>query len=205
VGLLYFPRISVNCSDPSLLENGIPANSVTLDKLPVGFNLIAIIPITTCASDYLIQVERDQTELAVLYNYTSMSNFPPSLTNTSNFFNNPIYGISSDDATPLLRNLVNYSGNNYSGNNYSGNMSTVPFGSHLSTFYDPLDCVRLSLTINNNQSGIKLPPGAIVGIFFGGVIVIVLVLNLVIHRRKKAREPMSVGAVGTLSTANTRA
>lgn len=142
-GLLYFPINPLNCSDPSVPDNGIPPDGVTFARLPLGFNLIAMIPITACTSDYLMQAKRDQAEVAVLYNYTSMSNMPSSsLTNTFSVFNNPIYGITSDDASPLLQNMVNY----------AGNMSSVPFGSNLTALYDPLDYVRLTLTIDTGQS-----------------------------------------------------
>ena len=147
-GLLYFPTNSRNCSDPSVPHNGIPENGVTIDRLPVGFNLIAMIPITACTSEYLMQAKRDQAEAAILYNYTSSSNMPPSssLTNTLNLFNNPIYGVTSDDATPLLQNMVSY----------SGNMSSVPLGRNLTAIYDPLDYVRLTLTIDTGE-GSSLP------------------------------------------------
>jgi Ring finger domain len=147
-GLLYFPTNPRNCSDPSVPSNGIPPNGVTIGRLPIGFNLIAMIPITACTSEYLIQAKRDQAEAAILYNYTSASNMPPSssLTNTLNLFNNPIYGITYDDATPLLQNMVSY----------SGNMSSVPFGSNLTALYDPLDYVRLTLTIDTGE-GSSLP------------------------------------------------
>lgn len=106
-----------------------------------------MIPISTCTSDYLVQAKRDQAEAAVLYNYTSMSNMPStSLTSTFSVFNNPIYGITSDDAQPLLQNMVSY----------AGNISTVPMGSNLSALYDPEDYVRLTLTINTGQ-GSSLP------------------------------------------------
>jgi Ring finger domain len=106
-----------------------------------------MIPISACTSDYLVQAKRDQAEAAVLYNYTSMSNMPStSLTSTFSVFNNPIYGITSDDAQPLLQNMVSY----------AGNMSTVPMGSNLSALYDPEDYVRLTLTINTGQ-GSSLP------------------------------------------------
>jgi Ring finger domain len=146
-GLLYFPDNPRNCSDPAFPNNGMPLNGVTIDKLPLGFNLIAMIPITACTSDYLMQAKRDQAEAALLYNYTSVSNMPsPSLTNTFSAFNNPLYGITSDDARPLLQNLVNY----------SGNMSSVPLGSNLSAIYDPTDFVRLTLTLDTGQ-GSSLP------------------------------------------------
>jgi Ring finger domain len=147
-GLLYFPANPRNCSDPSVPNNGIPPDGVTIDHLPVGFNLIAMIPITACTSEYLMQAKRDQAEAAILYNYTSTSNMPPSssLTNTFNLFNNPIYGITSNDATPLLQNMVSY----------SGNMSSVPFGRNLTALYDPLDYVRLTLTIDTGE-GSSLP------------------------------------------------
>lgn len=146
-GLLYFPANPRNCSDPAFPGNGIPANGITLDDLPLGFNLIALIPITACTSDYLLQAKRDQAEAAVLYNYTSMSNTPSSsLTNTFSVFSNPIYGVTSDDVAPLLANMVDY----------SGNMSSVPFGSNLTAVYDPTDYVRLTLTINTGQ-GSSLP------------------------------------------------
>ena len=94
-----------------------------------------------------MQAKHDQAEAAVLYNYTSVGNMPsPSLTNTPSIFNNPIYGISSDDATPLLQNMVKY----------SGNMSSVPLGSNLTSIYDPLDFVRLTLTVDTGQ-GSSLP------------------------------------------------
>ena len=106
-----------------------------------------MVPITACTSNYLSQAKRDQAESAILYNYTSTSNMPSSsLTNTFGFFDGPIYGISSDDAAPLLQNMVNY----------SGNMSSVPFGSNLTSIYDPLDYVRLTLTIDTGQ-GSSLP------------------------------------------------
>ena len=125
----------------------MPANGITLDDLPLGFNLIALIPISACTSDYLMQAKRDQAEAAILYNYTSMSNTPSSsLTNTFSVFNNPIYGITSDDVAPLLLNMVDY----------SGNMSSVPFGSNLTAVYDPTDYVRLTLTIDTGQ-GSSLP------------------------------------------------
>ena len=118
-----------------------------MDNLPPGFNLIAMIPITACTSDYLTQAKRDQADIAVLYNYTSMSNIPSSsLTNTLSFFNNPIYGITSDDAIPLVQNMVSY----------SGNMSSVPFGSNLTSIYDPVDYVRLTLTVDTGE-GSSLP------------------------------------------------
>jgi len=146
-GLLYFPGNPRNCSDPSLPANGIPSGGVTIDLLPVGFNLIAMIPISTCTSDFLVQAKRDQAEAAVLYNYSSMSNMPsPSLSGTFSVFNNPIYGISSQDAQPLLQNMISY----------AGNMSTVPMGQNLSALYDPQDYVRLTLTINTGQ-GSSLP------------------------------------------------
>ena len=142
-GLLYFPANPRNCSDPAVVENGMPTNGITLDRLPLGFNLIALIPITACTSDYLMQAKRDQAEAAILFNYTSMSNAPStSLTNTFSVFNNPIYGITSDDAAPLLHNMVNY----------AGNMSSVPFGSNLAAVYDPDDYVRLTLTIDTGQA-----------------------------------------------------
>ena len=93
-----------------------------------------------------MQAKRDQAEVAVLYNYTSMSTLPSSLTNTFNVFKNPIYGITSDDAIPLLQNMVSY----------SGNMSSVPLGSNLTSLYDPLDYVRLTLTIDTGE-GSTLP------------------------------------------------
>jgi nucleolar protein 58 len=106
-----------------------------------------MIPITACTSDYLMQAKRDQAEVAVLYNYTSASNMPSSaLTNTFGVFKSPIYGITSDDAAPLLQNMVNY----------SGEMSSVPFGNNLTAIYDPLDYVRLTLTIDTGQ-GSSLP------------------------------------------------
>lgn len=146
-GLLYFPTNPRNCSDPSIPDNGIPANAITFDRIPLGFNLIALVPITACTSDYLMQAKRDQAEAVVLYNYTSTSSMPsPSLTNTFSIFNNPIYGITADDVAPLLKNMVNY----------AGNMSSVPFGGNLSLVYDPLDYVRLTLTIDPGQ-GSSLP------------------------------------------------
>src|SRR5436190_7057357 len=146
-GLLYFPANPRNCSDSSVPNNGIPRNGVTFDHLPLGFNLIAMIPITACTSDYLMQAKRDQAEVAVLYNYTSMSNMPSSsLTNTFGVFKSPIYGITSDDAAPLLQNMVSY----------SGEMSSVPFGKNLTAIYDPFDYVRLTLTIDTGQ-GSSLP------------------------------------------------
>jgi len=146
-GLLYFPANPRNCSDPAVLGNGIPSNGITLETLPLGFNLIALIPITACTSDYLMQAKRDQAEAAVLFNYTSMSNTPSSsLTNTFSVFDNPIYGITSEDVAPLLQNMVDY----------AGNMSSVPFGSNLTAVYDPTDYVRLTLTIDTGQ-GSSLP------------------------------------------------
>jgi hypothetical protein len=125
----------------------MPTNGITLDKLPVGFNLIAMIPISACTSDYLMQAKRDQAEAAVVYNYSSQSDMPSStLTNTFSVFNNPLYGIDNDDAGPILQNMVNY----------SGNMSSVPLGSNLSSIYDPTDYVRLTLTIDTGQ-GSSLP------------------------------------------------
>jgi hypothetical protein len=146
-GLLYFPQNPRNCSDPSIPANGIPDGGVTIDLLPAGFNLIAMIPISACTSDFLIQAKRDQAEAAVLYNYTSMSNMPsPSLTSTFTVFNNPIYGITAEDAQPLLQNMVSY----------AGNMSSVPMGQNLTSLYDPEDYVRLTLTIDTGQ-GSSLP------------------------------------------------
>jgi hypothetical protein len=125
----------------------MPTNGITLDRLPVGFNLIAMIPISACTSDYLIQAKRDQAEAAVVYNYSSQTDMPSTtLTNTFSVFNNPLYGITADDAAPILKNMVNY----------SGNMSSVPLGSNLSAIYDPTDYVRLTLTIDTGQ-GSSLP------------------------------------------------
>lgn len=146
-GLLYFPTNPRNCSDPSVPNNGIPSGGVGIEDLPLGFNLIAMIPITACTSDYLIQAKRDLAEAAVLYNYTSTSNVSSSsLTNTLSVFNNAIYGITSDDAAPLVKNLVNY----------SGNMSSVPLGRNLTSIYDPQSYVRLTLTIDTGE-GSTLP------------------------------------------------
>jgi len=106
-----------------------------------------MIPMSACTSDFLVQAKRDQAEAAILYNYSSMSNMPsPSLSSTFNVFNNPIYGITSQDAQPLLQNMVSY----------AGNMSTVPMGRNLSALYDPQDYVRLTLTIDTGQ-GSSLP------------------------------------------------
>jgi Ring finger domain len=146
-GLLYFPANPRNCSDPSVPNNGFPQGGITLNDLPSGFNLIAVIPISQCSSDYLMQAKHDQAEAAVLYNYTSMTNTPStSLSNSFSVFNSPIYGIPSNDAIPLLQNMVNY----------AGNMSSVPLGSNLTAIYDPEDFVRLTLTINTGQ-GNTLP------------------------------------------------
>jgi hypothetical protein len=146
-GLLYFPTAFQNCTDPALPGNGIPDNGITLDRLPIGFNLIAMVPISACTSDYLTQAKRDQAEAVVLYNYSSMSNSPsPSLTNTFSMFNNPIYGIAAEDAGPILLNMVSY----------SGDMSSVPLGTNLTAIYDPTDYVRLTLTIDTG-SGSSLP------------------------------------------------
>lgn len=146
-GLLYFPSTLHNCSDPALPGNGVPQNGITLDRLPIGFNLIALIPISACTPDYLMQAKRDQAEAAILYNYSSMSNSPsPSLTNSFSVFNNPLYGIAAEDAGPILQNMVNY----------SGNMSSVPLGQNLTSIYDPTDYVRLTLTIDTGQ-GSSLP------------------------------------------------
>jgi hypothetical protein len=125
----------------------MPTEGITLDDLPVGFNLIAVIPISACTSDYLMQAKRDQAEAAVVYNYSSQTDMPSTtLTNTFSVFNNPLYGIDSDDIKPILQNMVNY----------SGNMSSVPLGSNLSAIYDPTDYVRLTLTIDTGQ-GSSLP------------------------------------------------
>jgi Ring finger domain len=94
-----------------------------------------------------MQAKRDQAEVALIYNYTSMSSIPSStLSQTFSIFDNPIYGITNDDSGPLLNELVSY----------SGNMSSVPMGSNLTALYDPLDYVRLSLTIDTGQ-GSSLP------------------------------------------------
>lgn len=146
-GLLYFPINPHNCSDSTIPNNGIPPNGITLADLPFGFNLIAMVPLTNCTSDYLLQARRDQAEAAIVYNYTSVSNMPsPSLTNAFSIFDNPIYGITSQDAVPLLQNMVSY----------AGDMSTVPFGKNLTSLFDPTDYVRLSLTIDTG-SGSSLP------------------------------------------------
>src|SRR5438477_8991445 len=142
-GLLYFPVNQRNCSDPSLVNNGIPRDGITIDKLPLGFNLIAMIPISACTADYLMQAKRDQAEAAVLYNYSTTTDMPTSsLSNTFSAFSNPLYGIGASDAQPILTNMVNY----------AGNMSTVPLGRNLSAIYDPTDYVRLTLTIDTGQS-----------------------------------------------------
>jgi Ring finger domain len=95
----------------------------------------------------LLQAKRDQAEAAVLYNYSTMSTNPStSLTDSFSVFNNPIYGITTQDTEALLPQVAAY----------SGNMSSVPFGSNLSQLYDPLDYVRLTLTINTG-SGSSLP------------------------------------------------
>jgi hypothetical protein len=105
--------------------------------------LIAIIPITTCTSDYLIQAKLDQAEAAVLYNFTSIANapLPSSLTTALKVFGSPVYGIDPDDAIPLVQNMANY----------AGSMSSVPFGVDLTSMYDPLDYARLNLTIDTNE------------------------------------------------------
>jgi hypothetical protein len=146
-GLLYFPSTLHNCSDPALPGNGVPSNGITIDRLPIGFNLIALVPISACTSGYLMQAKRDQAEAVILYNYSSMSaSSSPSLTNSFSMFSNPIYGIAADDATPILQNMVSY----------SGNMSSVPMGRNLTAIYDPTDYVRLTLTIDTGQ-GSSLP------------------------------------------------
>ena len=142
-GLLYFPKNPRNCTDSSFPSNGIPEDGVSLDRLPIGFNLIAMIPISVCTADYLIQAKHDQAEVAVLYNYTSPTSVPSiSLTNSISVFSSPIFGITSEEAAPILQNMVNY----------SGNMSSVPFGRNLTSIYDPLDFVRLTLTVDTGQS-----------------------------------------------------
>ncbi len=142
-GLLYFPANPRNCSDPSLVNNGIPPDGITIDKLPLGFNLIAMIPISTCTADYLMQAKRDQAEAGVLYNYSTTTDMPTSsLSNTFSAFSSPLYGIAASDAQPILTNMVNY----------AGNMSSVPLGPNLSAIYDPTDYVRLTLTIDTGQS-----------------------------------------------------
>jgi Ring finger domain len=122
--------------------NGIPPNAITLHQLPGDFNLIALIPISQCTNDYLLQAKYDQAEAALVYNYTSSTDMSSSPLTTIGSFNNPVYGISAAEADPLVRNMINY----------AGNMSTVPFGRNLSAVYDPADYVRLTLTIDTGQT-----------------------------------------------------
>jgi hypothetical protein len=171
-GLLYFPT-ALNCSDNG---TGVPANGITLDKLPYGFNLIAMIPISICTSSYLSQAKKDEAEGAILYNFTFNSNALDSLIQSS--FNNPVWGITKEDASPLLQNMINY----------ASNMSTVPYGHNLSALYDPTDYVRLTMTIDNTSSQpllIAIICGTLVAL--GVIFIIIFKLRLYKQKRREGR------------------
>ncbi|BFZ64044.1 Nucleolar protein 58 [Saitoella coloradoensis] len=143
-GILYVPENLNNCSDPAA-PNAVPSGITSWNDIPHEYLRIAMVPLTGCVNQYLMQARQDQSILAaVLYNVTG-SSYPLSEISVQSSWNFPIYSISSDEAAPLLQELVNY----------SGNLTSVPYGHNLSHLYPVDSYARLIMQIGD--SGVSLP------------------------------------------------
>lgn len=155
-GVLYFPS-GGNCSDPSLTDNGVPENGVSIGQLPLDTPLLALIPLSECTSQYLSQANTDHAAAAVLYSSSPSAEFPSGFS-----FNQPVYGILANEANALLQGIMDY----------SGNITAVPNGEALSAQYGAGHLVRLYMTITPSPPSVNWV--LYLGLTGGGAFVLVL-------------------------------